>query len=325
MVNQKLFLLTCILLTFIGAQPSHCFSNRAEITIKTINEDGQPIQGANIVISFNNNKPGGGTSVDLVKGISNSDGEFAGAASCNGHVAVNITKNGFYKSKGKYDYQSKSVFGWKPNNPTITILLREIENPVPMYSRDTNVSLIEIPEVGKEIGFDLLKFDWVSPYGEGVHNDFIFELNSKINSFADFKFELIVKNENKSDGFISYYEDLESGSIFKLPRYAPENGYDKINVLKIERRKDYYKTSYDENLNYIFRIRTRKEDNGELSGLYGKILGGFNVGTKKEGNAYIKFRYYLNPDFSRNLEFDQDENIFTGLSRREQINITRTH
>ena len=63
---------------------------------------------------------------------------------------------------------------------------------------------------------------------------------------------------------------------------------------------------------YAFRIRSRRNENGELvEAYYGKIYGDFEFeGNDRRGLVSVKFLYYLNPTpLDRNLEWDIRNNL----------------
>ena len=64
------------------------------------------------------------------------------------------------------------------------------------------------------------------------------------------------------------------------------------------------------NRNYFFRVRTVKNDEGNIvSAYYGKIYGDF-----------MQFSYYLNPTPNdRNIEFDPKQNLISSLDALEQV------
>ena len=70
--------------------------------------------------------------------------------------------------------------------------------------------------------------------------------------------------------------------------------------------------SKDPNRCYTFRIRSRRNEKGELvEAYYGKIYGDFEFeGDDKKGLIGVKFLYYLNPtSLDRNLEWDMKNNL----------------
>lgn len=214
----------CLLFSLIGTHPVYALSTAAEVTIKVVDEKGQAFEGAKVGIGFSYNT-GWGTKSTGRQGVSDADGKFSASGQGNGHVTYGADKEGYYNSHYVYDFQNLGPFGWEPRNPELAVVLREILNPVPMYVRDTKSSIIEIPVTNKEVGFDLERFDWVAPYGGGMYSDFIFNLKRRFVAWDNQDCVLTVTFSNKRDGIQLIEEDLQYGSVFKLPRYAPESGY----------------------------------------------------------------------------------------------------
>lgn len=321
-MKDRILIFLIIILTAISLNEANAFFDNTKATIKVVDEAGEPIEAARVGIGFEENT-GWGTSEKGVTGLTDSEGIFRAAGQSNGHIGFNVRKEGWYLSTGSYDFQSSGPFGWQPRNPMLTIVLRKIENPVPMYARNSEFSKVKIPVFNEEVGFDLIVYDWVFPYGEGVVNDFTVYAKKSINSITDFKFEIFLIFKNIHDGMIPYDEDLLYGSIFKLPRMAPLEGYVNQHKIYIRKENNTYETSYFDNKSYIFRIRSTMSDYGLVVGLYGKVLGDFDIETTIDGDSFLRFKYYLNPDGSRNLEFDPKRNLFIGLSRIEQNSISR--
>jgi hypothetical protein len=72
--------------------------------------------------------------------------------------------------------------------------------------------------------------------------------------------------------------------------------------------------------NLFLRIRTEKDDEGRIvKAMYGKISGPIGFGGVAAKKGTLSLTYYLNPDSTRNLEFDPERNLFKGLSSREQV------
>lgn len=205
-----------------------------------------------------------------------------------------------------FDFEKKGLLGGEPWNAEITVVLRKIENPVPMYARNTANSPIEIPVAGKDVGFDLILFDWLAPYGKGQVADFYCNLIIREGvGPLDFGYNLNITFPREFDGIQSFDEDLMNGSEFKLPRFAPENGYMKsVNVFIDSRPVGASTWSSKKNRSYIFRVRSEVEDGKLVRALYGKIIGDIDFGKKKKNTTFLEFKYYLNPDYTRNLEFD---------------------
>jgi len=294
----------------------------AKITLKVVDEKNIPVDNANVHIGFRVYTKGGWASTaKSVAGQTNKKGLFDGWALANNFVAFTINKGGYYESTGDFKFKETSLGRWEPWNPEIIVVLRKIENPVPMYARDTKMSKLRIPASNKAIGFDLMEFDWISPYGKGKHADFYFKLTGNYVSKNEYDMQLVLSFQGKYDGIQVIEEDRSSGSVFKLPRLAYEAGYKKEKVLYWkEGPKQKTETNFvRNNNNYIFRVRSEEKNDKLFRAIYGKILGDIEFYPDSENSADIIFKYYLNPDFTRNLEFG--ENLFKDLTDLERVGI----
>lgn len=292
----------------------------AKITIKVIDEQDKPIAGASVGIGFERNS-GGGVKEIRVDGMTDSNGVFSGQERSNNYVGYTITKEGYYQSTGTYRFK-ESNGKFEPSNPEVKVILRKIINPVPMYARNTKMSPIEIPAAGKPIGFDLTEYDWVIPYGNGKYSDFIFKLEKIFVSNDNFESTLTITFSNNHDGLQTIKENLRYGSTLKLPRSAPTTNY-KIKL--VHSRKGIQgkstQSDFEEDNNYIFRIRS-EEKNGEfIRGMYGKIYGDIEFDPRGSKTATLFFRYFLNPDYTTNLEFNPNRNLFTNLKSTETVGL----
>lgn len=309
-------------ITLLSAESSCAFMDLAKITVKVLDESGSPVAGANVGIGFEVNTK---KKEIPVNGVTNMEGRFSASSRCNGYIGFNVVKPGYYMSIGKYNftYENKGVIKWEPWNPEITVVIRKIENPVPMYARDTRESPIEIPVLDKDVGFDLIAFDWVKPYGRGSHSDFIFNLKVIDNGGDDFEYQLAVKFTNKYDGIQAFEKTNTSMSMLLLPKNAPVDGYKKElgGFLKGVKRGANY--SWKNNRNYIFRVRSEVENGKLKKAMYGKILADIALAqpSKNGGFPSIQLKYYLNPDYTRNLEFDPKRNLFLNLPENERVRI----
>jgi len=317
-----LFITTILLLCSTGA---YCFGTGiAKITVKVVDETGEPVSGATVGFGF---YVGGEKKEAETTGVTDVNGNCSASSQVIQHVGGNVTKEGYYLSLFSYNFRDKKFAIWQPWNPTIEVVLRKIENPVPMYARDTVRSKLEIPVIGKEIGLDLSKFDWVAPYGQGTYSDFIIKVERNYESDNQFEVTLHLSFVNEFDGIQEVYDRVDesnmNGSLFRLPRYAPLDGYKKhltkINYYKLKSKEKG--NNYDENINYIFRVRSEHKDNILQKAMYGKLRGDVEVDPRGSKTAVIYFKYYLNPDYSRNLEFDPKRNLFGTLPMFEQVKI----
>lgn len=288
----------------------------AKMSLKVIDEDSKPVEGAQVRIHFNDNA----LEKDLTIGLTDSNGIFsASGSSSDGSVGGDVLKNGYYYSVFHQDFIVKKLGFWQPWDKQIHVVLRPIINPVPMYVRDR---WIDIPAVGREIGFDLMKFDWVIPYGQGVQSDFIFYCERTYKDVDNFDATITLTFSRENDGIQMIKDDpggiFTVGSRFRLSRHAPESGYQRKLVKRRSRGATGRIDDNSDDSNYYFRVRSEVDAEGKLTrAMYGKIRGDIRFDPRGSKTASIHFHYYLNPDYTRNLEFDIRKNLFSPLPKNE--------
>jgi len=316
-----------VIFSFVVLLQSSCSAAiglpEAKLTIKVVTENGKPIEGANIVIGFEIPKENRqGVKSDIAKEVTDANGLVTASKHTQGYIGYEAVKEGYYKSDGKYKFASSSNGRWQPWNPELIVVLRKKENPVPMYARNTHMTLIKLPTANNAIGFDLIVYDWVSPFGKGKHADFIFKYTGAYTKEDDFNKKLEVKFPNKFDGIQLIKENRKQGSMLKLPRQAPEFGYkDRLIRSRSRTPGNPLKEDTAEDYNYIFRVRSEEKDGKLIRAMYGKIHGDILFDTDASNKATIIFKYYLNPDYTRNLEFDIEGNLFRNLKSFEQVGL----
>ena len=289
----------------------------AKVTLLVVDDNGQPVSGAKVGVGFE----GSSGRYKGKNGFTGDDGLFTASGDCLGEIQYGAEKNGYYPSHYNYSFKSMGFFRLEPWNPKMEVLLRKIENPVPMYVRNSMNprSLIKIPVIGKDVGFDLIMYDFVQPYGLGKYSDMIFRLEKSYASMDNYSAILKIKFSNNADGIQKIKENEADGSSFKLPRFAPESGYSK--TLEVFRKKipgGISTKSYESYDNYIFRIRSEINDKEFIKTMYGKIRGPIQIDPRREPTE-VYFTYYLNPDYTRNLEFDPKRNLFGNLPDLERV------
>jgi hypothetical protein len=239
--------------------------------------------------------------------ISDAEGIFTGKANASARIGITVRKDGYYFSRQLYEFTSRSLLNrWEPWNPTIEVVLKKKRNPVGMY--DNHRTTYQVPKFGIPIGFDLVKEDWVTPYGKGLVSDFIINFNSEIRAYTDYDCDFTLAFSNPHDGIQPYFFANDDQSYFKWPFEAPGSGYlSKMSKQKTMSPEKGYKSDEKETINYIFRVRTEIDQDGNIiKAHYGKLIGEFGFVPK----GGLTFRYILNPDGTRNLEEDPEKNLF---------------
>ena len=194
-----------------------------------------------------------------------------------------------------------------------------------MYAR--KLCEIYVPEVERPCGFDLIESDWLPPNGKGKHADLFFTVKGQVAGDTNYVGELRLTFPNEKDGIVRVpVVDRMFGSELRMPRLAPEDGYEPTQVWRVGDGKlnvagnKQASIATDRNTGYFYRVRSILDPAGSVTNaLYGKILGDleFDVRTDK-GVGYIRWSYYLNPESnSRNMEFDPAHNLFKKGGRTE--------
>ncbi|MEJ2202307.1 MAG: hypothetical protein P8X63_15010, partial [Desulfuromonadaceae bacterium] len=167
----------------------------------------------------------------------------------------------------------------------------------------------------------LVKADWVMPYGAGEKSDLtIKSTRSATENVHDST--LFLRFSDKHDGIITIKDDLGGiygvGSDFRLPRMAPLEGYQPSFEKQIYQGPGRWDPPFLEENNYIFRIRSEENEQGEVDkGMYGKIVGDIRFAPWEGNGGAFRMYYCLNPDGTRNLEFDPKRNLFRERERLE--------
>ncbi len=300
-----------------GTTPTH--GGKAKMSFRVTDDEGQPIDSAMIraAFFFDPKKQG------LILGKTDTNGFCTVEGLTYTDVSYQIEKDGYYRTDGRY------VFGmvdppvinnrWQPWNPTNTVTLKPIKNPVPMCVKKVEITM---PLSDQPIGFDLEKGDLVAPYGKGIRTDMIFSASGSFESNFERNSWLEITFLNQKDGIQAFEipvdPEFKDKSAFASPYFAPESGYatNWIYKRKITRNgAERINPSPRGNMNFFFRVQTVLNEKGEIiSAQYGKIYGDIVCDFADEKRLGVYFTYYLNPEpNSRNLEFDTKKNLFPSM------------
>lgn len=294
-----------------------------KLTLKVIDEDGTPIEGADCDVGL-------GSRLHMDRrnnftGKSDQKGMFEVEGRCRGDLWIKLSKPGYYASTPSFpfapnenlDFELVKKRGFLPWNPVIVTTLKKIGKPIPMIVRWPNdMARVDFPDdtKGMQLRWDILKADWLPPHGKGEHGDLLFSYDQEqggVNAGNDgpqfYWRELDLKFANEHDGFVAI-EELHGGeSMLKFPRMAPEEGYTvkkmRIKTEYIEPRISY--SGNKSNHGYLMRFRTEVDDDGRvIRALYGKVVEPIRPGRT------FNFTSYINPNWNdRNLEYDQTTNL----------------
>jgi hypothetical protein len=307
----------------------------AQFSFKATDDYGEPVVGATIGIStFHHWQPGEGFGKDISE-------TFTGVTDENGMVTILGQSlrgdfsygprdlSGFYRGGGgEFVFKEKEGGKWQPWNPLIEINMKRIINPIPMYGKKVGElpNALEIPVLGEPVGFDLMKGEWVAPYGGGIVSDLIFKLTEQVpfrSTDQPFSLTLTVTFSNPQDGIQSVLVPLNTGSALRLPRFAPEDGYQPEMIKKMGRPAvgERIDPGTREDQNYFFRVRTVVDEDGKIvSAHYGKVFGDIACDVINSKTALLQFTYCLNPNPNdRNMEFDPKRNLFGPLPFNQRV------
>jgi hypothetical protein len=274
-------------------------------TIKVVVEDGNPIAGANVAVSYTILPPPSDPNdrrYGEIKGATDTNGVFiASHTDSSWGLAIIVEKSGYYTTHIGHDLYQPGQFDDKTvtasRNPTIALVLKKIGKPIPMYAKRNNQMIF--PEYNKAIGYDLMVGDWVGPYGKGINADLFF---TEKHTDPQSDYILSMSFPKPGDGIQEFtVPDAEKGSGLRSSHEAPVDGY-QPEVSQTEMTNP--------NRNFYFRVRTKLDENGNVvSARYGKIYGDL-----------AQFTYYFNPTPNdRNIEFDPKQNLLGGLKSLEQV------
>jgi len=301
-------LLIVALLIVVAANSSVFIFPIAKITMRAVDSDGNPIDNATVTASYDFPKGmgmGWGTATKYVDGRTDKDGYFTITHKAAGICNFSVRKEGFYGSSDSYTFNSRILFIWSPWNPTMEIKLKRKKNPTKMYAKSiNNMNAKKVPALDTPIGYDLEIGDWVAPYGKGVISDFVFIFKVRFLKNDDWDVSYTLTFSNEHDGIQEWIIPKGNQSVFFWPYEAPEDGYKKeIKWSSYHHPGGWagvHKSDYKEDRKYIFRVRTKTDEKGNIvEARYGKIPGDIRLFSTGE----ITFTYYFNPTGSRSLEF----------------------
>ena len=261
-----------------------------------------------------------------------------------GHAGCWVSKapEGYYLSPaaGSFDFKKKDIFGnWQPDNLVATIRLQRVEHPIPLLVkrvewRNWRKGLLGLQGTNAVLRLDMVKGDWLPPYGHGETADL--EIASELQiTGKDRRFLRAIASE----GNILFYDLVQTirptgtddciSELHAAPtsgikiRHGSDMGRSARVVRhrgmrkRIERTGNWeceYFDDTDDNRCYPFRIRSKYDEKGNLvEAYYGKIYGDFKFeGDLERGIISVRFLYYLNPTpLDRNLEWDMKSNLCT--------------
>jgi len=293
--------LITVLLSMALTVPVSAREYSVRVTLHVVDDEGRSINGADAGVSFvreyarkESERVTTARDVTDVHGMVTLEGKTAEAG-----ISYGAQKEGHYKLGGaNYQFTSRGYFRLLPWNPTIEVVLKRIKSPVPMYAKRVKKGP---PVIGETVRYDLQAGDWLAPHGKGKVADML--LIGKLHENGDRVYDWTMKLtfSNPGDG-IQRFKPEPDFMRFRSPYEAPEDGYVSEWNLERTRRgpKVMEQTNYDETGGYFYRVRTVLDKDGKVvKALYGKIYG----------EIFFNMVHYLNPEGTRNMEYDPNRNL----------------
>lgn len=255
---------------------------RVHETICVVDQNGKPVTDALVYGALTT----GGWMNDyaLIKGMTDSNGQFQVRGKCTDFMRCQIVKAGYYTTEFRVSYlDTKAVPAvkdgrWQPYGNKRVAVLKEIVDPQPMVCRDLLASLT-IPKYSVWMGFDFERYDFVAPYGKGRDEDVLLRFNLDRPSADECNMTMEVAFTNRP--YAGAYKMMkDEQSEFKTAYEADTNRhFGQSFTYRFQRRKgkppSYDRLQEDEYL--VYRTRTRVDRDGNLvSAHYGVICGGWD-------------------------------------------------
>jgi len=214
----------------------------------------------------------------------------------------NVHADGYYNHRFGMKYKKNRILNrWEPWNPTFEVRMRPKKNSVAMVQK--YIEWKPVPNIGSSVGYDLEVGDWVATNGKGKIADFILKTSSyfqegKRGSEARYTLSF----SNKDDGIQPYRYPEGLRSSFKWPYEAPSDGYqpalERFRHWDLNGNPD--KSNYNGKDKFLFRVRSRKLEDGSIVGCYGMLSGELEFIPQGK----VRFSYYFNPvPNERSLEY----------------------
>lgn len=287
-----------------GDEPDRPVAGVTMVRLRAVDDEGMPLAGVRARVGYadvnRRRHPDG-----LPEGPSNNEGFFPSPirASKMAYADFHAAKEGYYAVHVTEGRRLLTPKDGPPGEITVEIMLKRKRNPVPMFAKKI---AYHWPKSEGSQGYDLAAGDWTPPHGKGKNTD-LFLTRTFTKRSDDFDLELKITFPQSGDGIQPFETEKRSlGSNFQASSYlAPENSYlPNWTLRKSKRQGVRMENTFNPEGGYFVRVRTVLDADGKvISALYGKIHGDFWSMT-----------HYLNPDGTRNIEYDPTRNLLKARS-----------
>lgn len=255
----------------------------ADVQLMVVDDLGEPVKDARVSAVFLTDVQ----NVDVVEGLSGSDGSFKASRNCIGEMRIWVRKDGYYETvrEGIRDFRihdgetATRLHRWSDGTVTIPLVLKKVRSPVVLQSHF--VQYRNFPATNEVINLDLETLEWCPPYGQGKNRDveLVFDGKSHAGGVNGFYGHLKFRMPHCVDGF--YVAEIDSDSSFKYAYQALTNGVFRKSVelrhvyaygKGVIESKKLHKGEY-----LIYRVRTQTNNLGQVTHAhYGRIGEGFS-------------------------------------------------
>lgn len=288
---------------------------KAKIIYRLVDNEGMPVTNTAVIGTWQNDYP---RKTWKEKFVTDANGMFVAEAIVGSCFGCIVEKSGYYSSTGGVNFHWRKGVSplvrdgkWQPYGEHKTIVLKRIINPA-------NMNLLQhawfaAPATNTWVGFDLEKFSWTPPYGDGKHNDILIKFNYQAHNkyYTDWSTMDISFTNNPYAGFYELKKDVFSDmknpySVDTNRTFAAVNRYGTVGTKAQILEADSC---------LVFRTRTKVDEDGQLiSAHYGMIYGRWTTEFGMKAEAI-----FFNPrPNDMNLE-DMDEFTRTRLKNNGEM------
>ena len=285
--------------------PTSVFAHRVNVLV--LDSSDRPVSDAEVeLVSIQ----GGTSKSKAIFLTTDEDGEANGTISQGLRLNTKVTKAEHYTSR-----RTDQIAG---SESRVVVRLRPIVAPIAMYAKSVRMIM---PGLNTRYGFDLSVGDWVAPNGDGRSEDMFFEMSVERTSKTEFVQTLFIKFDQEGEGIREY--SLDSGihqSDYPYIYQAPDAGFNEFAKYEVLRSNGERVEEQLSNHFSVIKIRSPSAAGEDQDFRYGKIYPAIRLIRGQTDSPGFKMTYYFNPNLGdKNLEFDQAQNLFGRLSRREAV------
>lgn len=278
---------------------------KAKVEFEIVDDVGRPVRDANVNVFFDMADRSKGRRVIVP---TDTNGVCIAEGTTKGVLEIEVSREGYYRSTDSISFinmghEHEVRNGkWQPWGMVRRITLLPVKNPAAQIAENPDWRWTK--EIKKWIGFDLVKYDFVRPFGSGEHSDMevLFEWDGAWRQKEYNGMTLHIRFHDKFAG--GYYAEKTPGSEYAGIYQADVNGVYKANFTYSEwvssRNKKGYADSYERHLfdhSKVLVVRSRctlNEDGTLKTAHYFQLHGIKFSGDSKKGVA-LKFLSIYNP------------------------------